>query len=547
LNTDASTSPTTGALTVAGGVGIGGALTVGSAGGSGMAISSQDTRGGGGTITMAANLNGLGGPGLYTTGSFPLHLGANIGLNMTINTAGDVRVNNATSSTSPTTGALTVAGGVGVAGAAYATRLNAGASTIPNVWPLTVKTGPNANFGIFDSGAGTAIGPINDIGTAFQPWQLWGEVKITSVTASTSPTTGALTVAGGVGIGANLVTGDNIEIKKAGYPTLILNDTTGSSYNVFSAFNNFYLQKVGAAGPTLTATNANISIVPTTASTSPTTGALTVAGGLGVSKAIYAGNGILSIDDITTYRAANAATGAYAFGNTATKVLYYDSIKYQFIGGPLQVNDTTASTSPTTGALTVAGGVGIGGTIHTSGGLGLNNTASEALPGAGNTTGGFCVHSDSSLIASKAVGSQVTIFNINVDGINQSYYRSGVMVGNVSVSTTSASFVTSSSAELKEDLKSFDAGNIIDETNVYDFKWRSTGERAYGVIAQQAAEVYPTAVTHSKVSLTAEGKAADDEFWGVDYSKYVPVILQELKALRVRVRELEGGLEGKPS
>ena len=90
---------------------------------------------------------------------------------------------------------------------------------------------------------------------------------------------------------------------------------------------------------------------------------------------------------------------------------------------------------------------------------------------------------------------------------------------------------TSSSAELKEDLQSFDAGNIIDDTEVYDFKWKDTSERAYGIIAQQAVEVYPQAITHNE----------KDDWWGVDYSKYVPVILQELKALRARVAELEGG------
>jgi hypothetical protein len=119
-----------------------------------------------------------------------------------------------------------------------------------------------------------------------------------------------------------------------------------------------------------------------------------------------------------------------------------------------------------------------------------------------------------------------------------------VQVGTIGSSTTNTSYNTASGAELKEDLKSFDAGNIIDQTNVYDFKWKSTGERSYGVIAQQANEVYPTAVTH----MAKNEKVGHDEWWGVDYSKYVPVILQELKALRARVRELEGkpGIDEKP-
>ena len=73
----------------------------------------------------------------------------------------------------------------------------------------------------------------------------------------------------------------------------------------------------------------------------------------------------------------------------------------------------------------------------------------------------------------------------------------------------------------------------VDDTNVYDFAWKTTGERSYGIVAQEAYEVYPAAVAHMD----------EHDTWGIDYSKYVPVILQELKALRARVAELEGKLE----
>jgi hypothetical protein len=146
-----------------------------------------------------------------------------------------------------------------------------------------------------------------------------------------------------------------------------------------------------------------------------------------------------------------------------------------------------------------------------------------------NTSGGFLSVSR----AAQPCGS----FNINVDGQNIAYCRSGNTVGNVSVTTTATAYNTSSSADLKEDLQSFDAGRIVDNTEVYNFKWRSTGERAYGVVAQEAVEVYPTAVFHNE----------DTDWWGVDYSKYVPVLLQELKALRARVAELEDKLTAKPS
>jgi len=124
------------------------------------------------------------------------------------------------------------------------------------------------------------------------------------------------------------------------------------------------------------------------------------------------------------------------------------------------------------------------------------------------------------------------------DGIFPAAFQNAAdtLVGYIQTSATTTSYATSSDARLKEDLKSFDAGHIVDDTNVYDFSWKSTGERSYGMIAQQANEVYPAAVSYMK----------DQDAWGIDYSKYVPVLLQELKALRARVRELEGRIDMKP-
>jgi len=142
-------------------------------------------------------------------------------------------------------------------------------------------------------------------------------------------------------------------------------------------------------------------------------------------------------------------------------------------------------------------------------------------------------------------GASWSAWNTSIDGMLHSFYAAssgGIMVGNISVNASTTTYNTTSDVNLKEDLKSFDAGNIIDQTNVYDFAWKSTGERAYGIVAQEAVEVYPNAITHID-AFTPEDpeEPAQAEWWGVDYSKYVPVILQELKRLRERVRELETG------
>jgi hypothetical protein len=110
-------------------------------------------------------------------------------------------------------------------------------------------------------------------------------------------------------------------------------------------------------------------------------------------------------------------------------------------------------------------------------------------------------------------------------------------VGSITTTGGGTAFNTSSDERLKEGFETFDAGRIVDDTQVWSFRWKSSGERSYGVSAQQAQQVYPEAVTY-----------LDEQDWyGIDYSKYVPVLLQELKTLRARVAALEGGTAAKPS
>jgi len=194
--------------------------------------------------------------------------------------------------------------------------------------------------------------------------------------------------------------------------------------------------------------------------------------------------------------------------------------------GVVNIPSTTASTSPTTGALTVAGGVGIGGSIAVGGAIGLGRN-----PGAG----GFLYTSNSVLgysgLTIEHDSTKVTLNHTVVGSGNMIYfYAAGVLVGSITNTASAVAYNTSSSAELKEDLQSFDAGRIIDDTEVYDFKWKDIDARSYGIIAQQAVEVYPQAITHDE----------KEDWWGVDYSKYVPVLLQELKAVRARLAALEG-------
>jgi len=185
--------------------------------------------------------------------------------------------------------------------------------------------------------------------------------------------------------------------------------------------------------------------------------------------------------------------------------------------GQITMSSTVASTSPITGALVVGGGLGVGGAISVGSPTAMPINAASLRAGTNDTTWAMACR------PTGAVGYCLVFEN-----------SAAANVGNITSGATNTAYSTASDASLKEDLKSFDAGSIIDNTNVYDFAWKSTKERSFGVIAQQAVDVYPLAVTHT------EKNDKQDEWWGVDYSKYVPVLLQELKALRQRVAELEG-------
>ncbi|TPM33741.1 tail fiber domain-containing protein [Mesorhizobium sp. B2-2-2] len=107
-------------------------------------------------------------------------------------------------------------------------------------------------------------------------------------------------------------------------------------------------------------------------------------------------------------------------------------------------------------------------------------------------------------------------------------------VGSISTLASATTYATSSDVRLKENFRSFDSGALLDTLNAYLFDWKAGGT-GYGVKAQEAYEVFPDAV------VVGTGEPGDEEFmpWGVDYSKFVPLLIAEIKDLRARVADLE--------
>ena len=160
-----------------------------------------------------------------------------------------------------------------------------------------------------------------------------------------------------------------------------------------------------------TNTNSNLVVVATTTSTSTTTGALVVAGGVGVAGNVYVAGSLVTsgasgnISGVSTLIATtvNAATigntNAVHTGSTGTFTSWAN------------VTGTATSTSTTTGALVVAGGAGIAGNITTA-----NVFATGVYIGSGSAISGLFWSANNAAVSGGVTYTSTGAGNITVSG-----------------------------------------------------------------------------------------------------------------------------------
>ena len=281
LATTAATSTTTGALVVAGGMGVAGNIfaagnIVLGTGTTSNVVAAATTTSTSATTGALVVVGGLGVSGnIFAVGNIVLGTG----------TTSNLVANATTTSTSATTGALVVRGGMGVAGNIFATgNVILGTGTTSNLVAAATTTSTSTTTGalVVKGGAGIAGNVYTDKlyttnglywagnGAVFSPAPtsiFSTNVVLTSGTASTNTTTGALVITGSGGMGVG-----------------------GTAY--FGSTSYF-------AG-TLTVSSTAIT-------GSPSTGALVVAGGLGVGGDIISGGFIQSTNGVVS---TSVSTGA---------------------------------------------------------------------------------------------------------------------------------------------------------------------------------------------------------------------------------------------
>ncbi|MFC3074917.1 tail fiber domain-containing protein [Shinella pollutisoli] len=103
----------------------------------------------------------------------------------------------------------------------------------------------------------------------------------------------------------------------------------------------------------------------------------------------------------------------------------------------------------------------------------------------------------------------------------------GTVVGTISCNSSSTSYNTTSDERKKEDFQPIDV-ELIDQINVYDFKWIDSDERGQGVKAQETFSVFPNAISYDP----------NEDLWGADYSKFVPLLLAVVKHQRGQIADL---------
>ena len=460
-STTNSSSTTTGALQVVGGVGIGGSVYAGPIFSEGSQVITSASLGDYGVSTITAGTDTVVST---STGNVTIW---NNGTLQTITSRGAttnvaLSITNTTAATNTTTGALKVSGGIGAA-QVYATNLFDSGNRVLTSVTVTAGTGL--------SGGGTITGPSGTIALT--------NTGVTSLIAGTgigvSGATGAVTVSN-TGVTSLTGTANQIAVSAASgavtlsFPAGGITTTTGTfTSNVFvtsvvdsTSASTGALQVSGGAGfgKSIYVTNT-ATIAGATDATSTTTGALIVSGGVGIGKNLFV-NGNTNVSGKLT-RAGNitatgwgtsgagfvlstatytdsSLSGIQAFaaihsigrptiaatGGTPTytdaATLYIDNSPAAGSGatisnpwslyvanGNVKIATTTVSNSTSAGALVVAGGVGIGGNLNVGG---AGNFGSSGVT-VGNT-----------LISSYTSGNITTNATQNLDTFTTSTYRS---------------------------------------------------------------------------------------------------------------------------
>lgn len=404
--TNASTSPTTGALQTVGGVGVGGELYVG-----GIAHFINSTQS---TSTNTGGVQIDGGAGI----------GGNVNIGGGLKVTGLTTITNTANATSTITGALQVVGGVGIGG---------------DLW-----VGGN----IYLDGVG--------LDTVYGTTATFTQIFATGTNVSGSTSTGALQVRGGVGIGGNLFVGGVGDFAGTLYADANITGglNTGSLIVTGGAYvsgQQYVSGRLTVATAALT-TSSPISTTINNYGLNVTGGTYSNIGeGTGTTALLafntFGGSSITSSLTATVTSTFTNAASVYISGaptsTTASVTLSNSWGLYSVAGirsdGVSLISNTTGVTSAATGALRVTGGVGIGGGLFVSG-IVTATTFVGALTGVATTATNIAGGSLGQLHYQTGVGATGFIGTGTVGSLLQQGANTSTFVSTSSIHVGTASY-----------------------------------------------------------------------------------------------------------
>ena len=160
--------------------------------------------------------------------------------------------------------------------------------------------------------------------------------------------------------------------------------------------------------------------------------------------------------------------------------------------------------------------------IASNGRLLLNKTSSQSTPARFDVTRSSGEHAINTFVNSTSNSTIVAFWNTN--GI----------VGTINTSGSATSYNTSSDARLKNVTGEAKGLEIINNLKPVEFEWKSSGEKADGLIAQEVEEVFPQAVSAPEL---------DGEWYSVDYSKLVTPLIKGMQEQQKQIEELKKEIE----
>jgi hypothetical protein len=302
-----------------------------------------------------------------------------------------VKINDATSTTSKTTGALIVAGGVGISGNVHATHANfedVEADSINTSGTITATgfsgDGPalsnlnasNVSTGLLSTALGgtgetslsnVTVGAATQLATArtINGQSFNGTTNITITASTPSSLTAGTDLSGSNFNGGSAVTFD-VESASTNLVNKIVKRDANGNFAAGTIIANGF-SGGGSALSGLNASNVSTGLLSTALGGTGETSLSNVT----VGAATNASNVILTVDSDTTASTSipfstgtNGSQELKTRGNLTFTPSTGTVTATAFSGGSINVSDATSTTSKTTGALIVAGGLGVSGNIH---------------------------------------------------------------------------------------------------------------------------------------------------------------------------------------